>query len=174
MGTSHSGPAFYYGNETTENYQTDNTTVGELVTREIDLRGEAGVVNDLELKFSYLLQTEGTPNYDLATVFVETTTDGVNWSRQPALASNHNSGQALADRPTITDTTNWDTATISLSSYRNQRIRLVFRFDSIDNLGNDYKGWYIDDIAVRRVAKELTTSTTLSTTAVTAVAAIGK
>ena len=37
---------------------------------------------------------------------------------------------------------------VDLSPYANQRIKVRFRFDSVDDIANDGEGWYLDDIVI--------------------------
>ena len=63
----------------------------------------------------------------------------------------------------LTPTTDWHSATIKLSDYvpdyRDQVVRLVFSFNTVDNLSNNYEGWYVDDITVGAAAKSVTAAT---------------
>ena len=183
-GANHAGPAFYFGRNGEGNYDV-GTATGKLTTREINLSQEVNVddANQLQLLFSYLLQTETTDTnsvYDKARVIVQeydTTTNqwpsGVNGT---LLASNRTGAPStLVDQgPSLPVAANapWSQASISLDSYRGKIIRLIFDFDSIDNLANNFEGWYVDNIEVKRIPKQLTTSSQVLTDTASSLAGI--
>lgn len=44
--------------------------------------------------------------------------------------------------------TAWTGVQVDLGAYAGKSVRIRFRFDSVDNLYNDYRGWNIDDVTV--------------------------
>ncbi|MEQ1825056.1 MAG: SUMF1/EgtB/PvdO family nonheme iron enzyme, partial [Pirellula sp.] len=180
LGGNHSGAAFYYGRNAEGNYDV-GTNTGDLTTREIDLSGESTTLNDITLSFNYLLQTENATNtpaslYDRAEVIVQEKV-GNSWI-DVVVAKNTNgvSGIPLNDRgpnAVVADNANWDLGVVDLNSYKNKTIRLVFRFNSGDSLANNFEGWYVDNIAVKRIAKELLTSQQTLLDSATSLAGIG-
>jgi type II secretory pathway pseudopilin PulG len=42
----------------------------------------------------------------------------------------------------------WYQEEIDLTPFAGQSIAIQFRFDTVDNLNNDYEGWYIDDVRI--------------------------
>ncbi|MFO1486850.1 MAG: Calx-beta domain-containing protein [Verrucomicrobiota bacterium] len=112
------------------------TSEGGLVSPLINL---AGALAPVALQFNYLLQTEGDPNYDFALVEISTN-NGVSF-------------EPLADANTggvLTNNTHgvWVAASLDLTPYVGQQIRLRFHFNSVDAVGNAFEGWYVDDVAV--------------------------
>ena len=49
----------------------------------------------------------------------------------------------------------WRREEVNFSSYAGENIQIKFRFDTVDNLFNDYEGWYIDDIEIKTTTPEL-------------------
>jgi hypothetical protein len=43
----------------------------------------------------------------------------------------------------------WWLYSASLAPYAGSQVRIRFFFDTIDGLGNGYRGWYVDDVAIR-------------------------
>jgi len=138
--------SFYYGhNESPTSdgnyYVTDPITggplrnAGEISTPWISLDDATGAV----LSFQYYLDVNswGLPGYDLAHVLVD---DG---STETLIASRESGGV------TLHNDAQWRTATISLSSFTDDDIRVIFRFDSVDGVDNSTEGWFVDEISVR-------------------------
>jgi uncharacterized repeat protein (TIGR01451 family) len=140
-GHSPSNSLYYGTNETAAgggNYNTGNNEGAALSP----LIGLAGLNPPLTLSFNYLLQTEGDPLFDLALVELSTN----NGTSYVLLAN--------ANDPTgpLTNNTGglWRTATLDLTPYAGQEIRLRFRFDTGDAAFNTFEGWYLDDVIVRQ------------------------
>ena len=88
------------------------------------------------LNFNYVLQTEGSPSFDQALVQISTN-GGATFTTLTNL-----SGTA--------ESTVWKAATpISLAAYAGQTVQLRFSFDTLDNIGNSFEGWYVDDVSVQ-------------------------
>ena len=125
--------AWYYGLESSGTYNTGATNRGTLTSPLINL----GNLTEAVLVFSQFLQTENAPTntapfYDSAVV--EASSDGgVTWTSL---------------EPSYTSTIVWQNRTVDLSTYDGQFIQIRFRIDTIDELYNDFEGWYIDDVEI--------------------------
>jgi uncharacterized repeat protein (TIGR01451 family) len=142
-GHSPSNSLYYGTNETANgggNYNTGNNE-GVVISPLINL---AGLNPPLSLHFNYLLQTEGNTSYDFALVEISTN----NGATYTVLANANNPAGPLANNTGGS----WRAATLDLTPYLGQSIRLRFRFDTVDALVNDREGWYLDDILVRQTA----------------------
>ena len=132
--------SFYFGhNETSTsdgNYFIPGyvQTAGEILTPWISLADASGAT----LSFEYYLDVNswGLPGYDLAGVLVD---DG---TTETLIASRESGGVTL-----INDAS-WRTATISLSAFAGDDIRVIFRFDTVDGVDNSTEGWFVDEIKV--------------------------
>ncbi len=119
----------YYGQDATCNYDTGSANNGNLDT----VNAISGVTANSELKFMFVNRNEGDPNYDISYVYVSP--DGITWTQVWIWAG--------SQQPT------WAQAgPISLSSWAGQPIYLRFRFNTVDNVTNNYLGWVIDNIQV--------------------------
>ena len=85
----------------------------------------------------YYLETEAYQGYDIASVWISDD-EGNYWTE---LANNQNDGL-------IDPSPGWISWKGDLTSYADQVILLRFNFDTIDNLSNDYDGWFIDDVKI--------------------------
>jgi hypothetical protein len=121
--------SFYYGQDGLWDYDTGDGNAGTLTTQAF-LLPEA---DSVELRFSYWLQTEdfGAP-YDCAQVLISTDSGG-SWKKIWERSMSNNK---------------WEEASLSLTEYAGQTVRLRFSFDTVDGLFNDYEGWYIDEVVV--------------------------
>ena len=133
--------SFYFGQDSTGTYDVGHTA-GRITSPEIDLTAVSGA----ELSFNYFLDTEharaGTqPFPDQASVLVST--DGVNFTK--VLTNELGIGLNLVTDPT----TGWTKATFNLKNFVGQKVRIQFRFDTIDSNNNAHEGWYVDDVVVR-------------------------
>jgi len=96
----------------------------------------------------YFLGTESDTTYDQATVLIST--DNVNFT--PLASNDANIGSTLlTDHTLATQGTTWNTATLNLAAYTGQKIYLRFSFDSVDNINNDFVGWYVDNVQVQGI-----------------------
>ncbi|MCB1052479.1 MAG: M20/M25/M40 family metallo-hydrolase [Acidobacteria bacterium] len=123
--------AFYYGEDSDCQYSTGSTTTGTLTSIEIN-----GITGSSVLNFDYFRQVESANgSYDRTEVLVSLANGSTStvWSRDSRNASS----------------TSWqNSGDISLASYAGQTIRLIFRFNSVDNYANGYTGWLIDNVWV--------------------------
>ncbi len=125
--------SFYYGSETTGNYNTGAANAGNITSAPITLPS-----GQVSLGFNYVLQTEGTNStFDLATVQVSTN-GGASFT---TIASSASSTQ-------LPQSTTWRAATFDLSPYAGQTVLLRFNFDTVDSVANAFEGWYVDDVQI--------------------------
>ena len=131
-GRQHNGSTrnWYYGNDTTFTYDFGDTDYGAIESSDIDLRHAAPPIT---LTFWSWHQTEPQRpvDHDLKQVFVRIPPDPTaQWvhtiERGPSPGS-------------------WYQETVDLSAYAGQIIRIQFVFNTVDNLYNNYEGWYVDD-----------------------------
>ena len=130
----HSSPvrAMYYGQDASCDYDTGNTTAGNLVSPEI-----AGITAASTLTFDYFreVEFETSDAYDRTLVSVRQV--GGSWTTVWSKDS----------RDTSENT--WTSSDpISLAAWAGQTIEVRFRFDSVDEISNDFTGWMIDDVVV--------------------------
>ncbi|MBI4181696.1 MAG: hypothetical protein HY520_01895, partial [Candidatus Aenigmarchaeota archaeon] len=127
--------SWWYGLESTGTFSNGTRNAGELMSPQIDLSR----ATNASLSFWYWYQTEGTGTiYDQRRVYVRN--EGGPWVFL---------GQLYGD-PMAT----WLNRTFSLDPWAGQRVQVRFFFDSMDAVGNGYRGWYIDDVAVSGVTNE--------------------
>lgn len=119
--------SWWFGSETTCTYNTGATTSGTLTSPALVVPPN-GV-----LGFWSWEETEspGT-TYDRRKLFI--TTDEGATSNLIFQSTNNNAV--------------WHYVALDLSAYTGTAIRLIFSFDTEDNIGNDFSGWFIDDLTV--------------------------
>jgi uncharacterized delta-60 repeat protein len=125
----------YYGLEGGWNYDTGARSAGHLQSSSISL---AGATAPVTLSFNYVLQTESGTSWDRATLAISAD-GGATWT---TLTSRTNLVNPLVQ---AVDFTNWRG---DISAYAGSNIVLRFSFDTVDGSGNDYEGWYVDDVVV--------------------------
>jgi parallel beta-helix repeat protein len=116
--------SWWYGKESTGNYDTGGANSGCLVSQEIDLTDATAAT----LTYWTYWSTESSSSYDLKRV--EVSVNGGAWALLEQLPAGTGSG----------------TRTITLPVKNPIKIR--FYFNTKDNLYNNYEGWFIDDITV--------------------------
>jgi len=132
--------SWYYGQEGFWNFDTGTANSGSLITQPFTVQ------EDSRLGFWYWLDTEygkGLPHsfgYDEA--LVQISTDG---------GSTWDSLLDLVDTVNNSTENTWELATANLSGYAGETAVIRFYFDSVDNIGNSYEGWYVDAITVSAV-----------------------
>ncbi len=129
--------------------QTANA--GWAISPDLDLTGVA----DATLSFWTVWEVEGVdiPWYDM--MYVEASTDnGATW--QPVGAGALNPLNDVNTNPNVGYSSGgiglppmWVQHTFSLANFGGTFCWLRFRFDTIDQLYNGYRGWFIDDINVQ-------------------------
>lgn len=103
---------------------------GNLTSEPIDLTGYSSPT----LSFWQDLRTENQAGVDLATLLVEDTAAPGTWIEL---------GQWIT-----TSTDNWTKATVDIDAYGGQTIRLRFFFDTVDDINNHFRGWFLDRIYI--------------------------
>jgi hypothetical protein len=108
------------------NVNNETRNWGRLRTPWIDARQGSS----LAMNLFHLLAREQWPTVDLAQVYLF---DGLAWH----FISNE-----------IGTNSTWKKLLLNLSAYSGQQIQLEFRFDTMDEMNNQYPGWFIDDFVV--------------------------
>jgi hypothetical protein len=123
--------SFWYGNDLTGNYDSGTANSGRLVSPPINLKDSTKST----LTFWYWYQTENMSKlYDQR--FVQVREIGSpNWEEL----------DQLSDDPME----QWLQKTYDISKYNGKVIEISFYFDMSDELANDYRGWYIDDVEIQ-------------------------
>jgi hypothetical protein len=121
--------SWYYGIEDVWNYDTGGNNSGSLVSPPIDLT-EFSRAN---LSFWYWYETEDEGSmYDQRSLLVSV--DGA--LPEPL-------EQLFGD-----DMNTWQQHSTDISGYVGHSVQIIFSFDTIDAIANDYEGWYVDDLIV--------------------------
>jgi len=124
--------SFWYGQESTGTYDTGVKNSGGLVSPSIALG------NAPKLTFMSWYKTEtkkdGTaqPAYDkkLAEISID---DGKTWTQL----------MQITDAPSV-----WNAESKSLAAYAGKTVKIRFFFNTIDEKGNSYTGWFVDDVKI--------------------------
>lgn len=124
--------SWYYGKESTGNYNTGNTHSGSITSSEIQLTNVTGS----ELVFEHFLSTENFSPYDVGSVQVSKDT-GASWTT--VLSKTTSNGSFIKER-------------VDLSSFDGTKIKLRFSFDTKDSILNNFEGWYMDNVSVLGVS----------------------
>ncbi len=138
-----SGWSFYFAREDSPHYDTGGVVAGYLVSPVIDLIGATG---NVQLSFSYFLETEGDLDGQFDHAWVEVSS-GVEGEEPLVVAYNHDEN---LDDPTD----GWVTFRGDISGFAGGFVRLSFGFDSVDAENNNYEGWLVDDIMIRGEVRE--------------------
>lgn len=125
--------AWYYGQESTRNYDTGKTNRGYLTSPAITL------VDADEVLLSFYEWSQLQTNEDFDRTRVQVSTDGEVWE---TVFESHGTEDS------------WVKRTVSLSPFieRSGVVHVRFWFDTINDRFNNFEGWYIDDVQVQ-VAK---------------------
>ncbi|MEK7477444.1 MAG: hypothetical protein AAB152_17620 [Candidatus Coatesbacteria bacterium] len=124
--TSGSPNTWWYGQDGTGNYATGLRTFGDLTSPAYAIGANQ------QLTFWSWEQTENSPVWDTRNVYISTNGGG-SWTLLRNLFGTENA---------------WYQVQIDLAAYAGQSAMFRFTFDSIDGTGNNYKGWYVDEITV--------------------------
>jgi len=121
--------SWWYGQESTGDYDTGAKNSGYLTSPSINL---AGVSNPV-LSFKSWYQTEDTDKKrDL--MIIRISADG---------------GRTWINAKQISDTpSTWNLEIVDLSSYADKNITIRFYFNTVNQNNNHHEGWYIDDIKI--------------------------
>jgi hypothetical protein len=128
--------SLYFGDPATFTYDTGMREAGSFTSAPLTL--PAGAV----LSFASYLDTERDLAFDEAKV--EISSDGFATSR--VVVSNHDG--TLLDGPHSFPGGRFQRVSADLSAFAGQIVQLRFAFDSQDESGNGFEGWYVDDIAI--------------------------
>jgi len=119
--------SWYYGQESSCDFDTGSQTSGTLTSPVIDLTG----ILDAEMYLWYWFEGEVGSEWDVLTISVRIV------------------GGATTELHVQSDTTSgWEELVVDLSEVAGNQIQILCEFDSIDNYMNTYRGAYIDDISV--------------------------
>ena len=120
--------SMWFGNETTGNYQTGFSEYGEMISVPFSLVG----YTIASLEFYHWREGEGY-GYDIS--YVDISTNGVNWDNIYTTDDDY--------------VAPWEYIHLGISRYAgNSSVQLRFRFNTIDDIANDYRGWLVDDVQV--------------------------
>lgn len=122
--------AAYYGQNNICNFDVGYTTGSLAMANDVPIPPWA---TNVTLVFDSYEQTEcfGDCSYDNRYVEVS-----------------NNGGGSYATLGEGNSETVWYTRNFSLNSYIGQNIRIRFRFDSLDSIGNSYFGWMVDNVRI--------------------------
>ena len=155
-GHSASNSLYYGKDEGTHgngNYNTGGANEGVVTLPALNL---ASVATPVTLTFHHLMQTESGTNFDRASVGISTN-GGASWQTAAArwFATNGWPNDFAGA---------WRTQTVDLKPFASStNARLRFHFNTVDSVGNDYLGWYVDDVLVRGQAAPLALTPTNAT-----------
>jgi len=120
--------SWYYGQEITQDYETGAANSGNLTTLStINLVENSEAV----LTFYEWSEVETNPLFDRTRVQVSS--DDVTWD---TIFESHGTNNL------------WEKRQVNLSPYLGENISLRFWFDSVDNILNNFEGWYVDDVQI--------------------------
>lgn len=123
--------SWYYGIEGAFNYDTGGRNSGALISPPVDLTNVTGAT----LNFTHFLDTEVFNGFDTAIVSIS-----------------NNGGATFIDIFSKLTTNNiFVQENLNISMFDGNIITIKFFFDTIDNLINNFEGWYLDDVKVTGV-----------------------
>ena len=145
--------SWYYGQESTRNYDTGAANGGLLVSPAINLKNpthpvliyrEWRQVEDITFADSARLEVgTGQNNWQAVSQSeFSTAVDPLNWQYRAATIGWNTPVESPFSTP------QWVSRSIDLSAYAGKTIQLRFAFDTGDELFNDFEGWYVDDVSV--------------------------
>ncbi|MFN0131641.1 MAG: S8 family serine peptidase, partial [Phycisphaerales bacterium] len=124
-GTTCAGPrAAYYGQDATCTYNTGVANSGTLTSASIALPA-VPPGGSITMTYCSALVTENLSPFDIATVSV----NGTQVDQAAESAS-------------------WETRTVNLTQFAGQNVTLAFRFDTVDEQFNTFRGWHVDNIRI--------------------------
>ena len=173
--TAHAGSGFaWFGDKATCSYSSGMTTCSDMSTRVAGSFESPWIngMNALTLYMTFMSAWEvesNSPETDV--MFIEAQTSPMSetnsWSvvgilkemtpwtpvpvKRAAAAPGWTSG-GVDSAPT------WQWYRVDLSSFRNEWFRVRFRFDSVDGVTNYFRGWQIDDVAIRGIGCDQATA----------------
>ena len=122
--------AFYFGQDSTCNYDTGGTSSGSLTSPVI-----SGITASSTLTFDYFRVVESfAGDFDQTDVDIVTASGSTN-----VFALNSSNASTAA----------WvNSGAISLAAFAGQQIQVRFTFNSGDGVANNFVGWFVDDVVV--------------------------
>lgn len=129
----------YYGNPATGNYDSGDANSGSITSKSITLPSSVGLI---EVSFSLFLDVEPGFSYDTLTVYALTQA-----GEQYIIYSKDEFGFPQAQ---------FDFIKTDITPLQGQTIKLVFEFDTVDQVINDGLGVIIDDLSIDAVCIECT------------------
>jgi hypothetical protein len=128
-GTACAGsPWAYYGQDATCNYNTGVSNHGSITAPAVALP-PATPNGTVSLTYCYALVTEASAGHDKAQVLV----NGTQVDIAPESAA-------------------WTTRSIDLTSYAGQTVTIAFKFDTVDAVFNNFRGWALGSARLRATA----------------------
>ncbi len=123
--------SWWYGQDATGDYDNGAANSGSLTSPAINIPASASVAG---LSFWSWYETE---------------TDGTSWDQRWVQIST-DGGATFQDLVQLSGDPmqTWLKHTLDLSPYIGSQVHLRFYFDTLDDIMNDYRGWYIDDVAI--------------------------
>ncbi|MFX1497938.1 MAG: CARDB domain-containing protein [Promethearchaeota archaeon] len=121
--------SMWFGNETTGTFDTGFRERGNMTSIPIDLTN----VDIAFLEFYHWREGEGG-SWDISSVYISI--NGINWD-----LIYQSSDYYIAP---------WEKVSIDISAYAgNPSVQIMFDFDTLDSIANNYRGWLIDDVSVK-------------------------
>jgi len=114
------GPAAYFGLTSNCTYDDGDGPAGSLMTPAIPIDSFVG---DFTLSFCSAVETENLSGYDNTDVYV----NGVLHA-------------------SVDESSNWEVVELDLSGITGNTIQIEWRFDAVDGLYNDFRGWHVDGV----------------------------
>ena len=148
--------SWWFGEETTADYDTGARTFGSLTSPAIDLGGLSAAV----VEWDQMFRGEGFgPSVDLgfgsAAPYLNADAGRL------MIRANSGSWKTLTHLAHNNSTAAFERHKINLSRFAGSTIELRFDFDTIDGHSNGFEGWFVDNVRVSRLsttASELTVS----------------
>ncbi len=127
--------SMWFGNESTGDYATGFQEYGEMVSVPFNLTDAEAAF----LEFYHWRQAEGF-GYDISSVYISI--NGMTWD----LIYQSDEASVLP----------WAEVSLDISAYiGNPSVQIMFTFDTIDSIMNNYRGWLVDDIAIMGTGIEI-------------------
>ena len=115
----------YFGLDGSCSYATGQREVGALSTASLSLP-EPAAGGQVVLTYCSTLETENEAGYDVAGCYV---------------------GDTLVDAPA--ESAVWETRAVDLTDWAGQTVHVEWRFDTIDDYYNNYRGWQVDAVTLQ-------------------------
>jgi predicted secreted protein len=122
--------SWWYGQDSTGNYDTGAANSGSLTTPPVIIPSSAPSPG---LGFWYWYQTETT---------------GTSWDQRWIQISVNGGAFQNLEQLSGDAMQTWHQRTIGLSAHKGQTVQIRFYFNTIDDMNNTYRGWYVDDVQV--------------------------